>query len=238
MIYRLLLTEKLKMKRLPIVSVLFFSVIGLGFVVALQAYFWKEEVIQSNGIFIMAILNLFFPIVLLLGITILSSMITGIEDDAQTWKQILATTISKKSFYLSKIVFIYGILFIIAVLTFVCMSIIWSVLVGPATIVWELLFKQIFYPYLASLGVLSIQFLISICNRNQAIPLVIGIIGAISSTFLARSSLTFIHFMPWTYPSLATPLMDGATKWMLSGLLIGLIGMVLGAFIFSKKEIH
>lgn len=238
MIYRLLLTENLKVKRLPIISVLLFSVIGLSTVVTLQSYFWKEEVIESNGVFIMAVLNLFFPIILLLGITILSSMIVGIEDDAQTWKQILATNVSKKKFYLSKIIYIYGILFVISLLTFISMFIIWSVFAGPSTIVWELLFKQIFYPYFSSLGVLAIQFFISISNRNQAIPMIIGIIGAISGPFLARSSLAFIHFIPWTYPSLATPLMDEATNWMLSGLAMGIIGMIFGSFLFSKKEVN
>lgn len=238
MMYRLLLTEALKLKRLPIAFVLLLSVIGLSIVVALQSYFWKEEVMNSNGIFIMAVLNLFFPIVLLLGITILSSMIVGLEDDARNWKQLLTTKISKTKLYWSKIILIYGILFIMSLLIFVCMFIIWSVFVGPSKIVWELLFKQIFYPYFASFGVLSIQFFISIFNRNQVLPLVIGVIGAISGSFLARSSLPFMHFAPWTYPSLATPLMNEATKWAISGLLIGVVGMIFGAFLFSKKEVN
>ncbi|WP_068983399.1 ABC transporter permease [Lysinibacillus xylanilyticus] len=238
MMLRLLLADWQKLKKIPVLGTILIGIIGLCGVVSVQSYFWSDKVSESKGIFIIAILNLFLHFTLMVIATLLPSIIAGNEHDSNNWKKIFSLPISKIQIFFSKAILVISLLAITSLLIVLGSIVIWSTFVGFDQIIWTLLLKQIAFSFLASLPTIAIQLWLSLSIKNQAVPILIGIIGAVSSLFLARSSSTMINFLPWSYPPLSTPLLPNSIDWVWKGLLVGLLIFILGAVKFSKQETH
>lgn len=238
MMLRLLSADWLKLKKIPVLGTILIGSIGLSVVLAVQSYFWGDKISESKGIFIVAILNLFLHFTLMVISTLLSSIIAGNEHDSNSWKKIFSLPISRIYIFFSKTILVISLLAITSLLILLGSIIIWSIFAGFNQIIWTLLLKQITFSFLASLPTIAIQIWLSLCIRNQAVPILIGIIGAVSSLFLARSSSILLNFLPWSYSPLSTPLLPHSIDWVWKGLLVGLLVLVLGAVRFSKQETH
>ncbi|MFJ7932660.1 ABC transporter permease [Peribacillus sp. NPDC096448] len=238
MMLRLLLADWLKLKKIPVLGTIVIGSIGLSVVVAVQSYFWSDKISESKGIFIVAILNLFLHFTLMVISTLLSSIIAGNEHDSNSWKKIFALPISKIQIFFSKTILVIFLLAITSLLILLGSIVIWSAFAGFNQIIWTLLLKQIAFSFLASLPTIAIQLWLSLSIKNQAIPILIGIIGAVSSLFLARSSSIMVNFLPWSYSPLSTPLLAHSIDWVWKGLFVGVLFLILGAIKFSKQETH
>ncbi|MDH4424001.1 MULTISPECIES: ABC transporter permease [Bacillus] len=238
MISHLLLADWLKLKKIPVLGTILIGSMGLSIVVSVQSYFWSDKVSESKGIFIVAILNLFLHFTLMVIATLLSSIIAGNEHDSNSWKKIFSLPISKIQIFFSKTILVISLLAITSLLILLGSILIWSAFAGFDQIIWTLLLKQIAFSFLASLPTIAIQLWLSLSIKNQAIPILIGVIGAVLSLFLARSSSVMLNFLPWSYPPLSTPLLPYSINWVWKGLLLGVLIFILGAVKFSKQEAH
>ncbi|SMP01507.1 hypothetical protein SAMN06265361_101255 [Laceyella tengchongensis] len=201
-------------------------------------YITRIEMLQSYGwMGLMAWANYFWPITLILGITILSSMFSGMEHDAKAWKLIFSLPVARHYSYISKFIIILACLLITLSLTFVGLILIGNLFALGET-QWSLVAQQIFYPFFSAFPVISLQLWLAMTIRNQAIPLTSGIIGAMLSLFLAYSPSQILHYLPWAYVALASPVNKvGFEQWTWIGIFLGSIIFFVGGLHFSKREL-
>jgi hypothetical protein len=181
----------------------------------------------------------FFPVCLILGITLLAAMIANIEHDSHAWKFLFALPISKTKLFLSKLIWIHLIILTAVLLTAIGLILL-GILIGLGDPVrWDLVFQEMIYPYLAAFPVLSIQFGLSMSMKNQSLPIIIGSLGAMTSLFVAYNSSGLLPYLfPWAYVPLASPLLEGNyTQWPIIGVNIGIILFVLITTYITKRDI-
>ncbi|OYD08105.1 ATP-binding cassette domain-containing protein [Paludifilum halophilum] len=98
---------------------------------------------------------------------------------------------------------------------------------------------KMFYPFFASMPIMALQLWLSMVIRNQAIPLTIGIIGAMVSLFLGYSPSSLLQLLPWAYVPLSSPVNEGDyAQWPLAGMGLGLVLFLAGGLHFSKHELQ
>lgn len=225
--------EGLKLKRLCRLIPFLQGAILLS-MTALEWYLYFRQ--GPGGVYAgFAVMYLFLSFVFLLGITLLASMMAGTEHETRAWKQLLAMPVPKGSIYLAKFLWIFLLQLGTVVITIVGMSVIW-VLYTSDPIPWKIMILQPLFVCLSSVPMIAIQLWLSTVFANQALPLALGIFGSVSSLFLARSSSPLIHLLPWSYPALSSPLIPGHMQWIGISLGAGLMLLLLGMLLFSRRE--
>jgi|GEM_PF-291535 len=206
---------------------------------------WETLLLQLN----MALL-FFYP----LGVTLICSHLANIEHQANSWKILLALPVKKEYTYYGKLIIAIGYSLITAFLLYVGVSFL-GVSLGLSDnqeTPWLLIFKQVFYPIIAAFSIISFQLCLSIFIRNQAFPIMIGVITSIFTYSLLIFPLTISEWLIWTYPTMASPLkpifadggFDGVevtshTEWyILLSLLVGAILSYLSAKRFSNQDVN
>ncbi|SDX28938.1 hypothetical protein SAMN05444487_11383 [Marininema mesophilum] len=233
----LLLSDARKIKGTWIPWLLLVAPIGFSLLQVVN-YMTRPEILKPLGwVGLMAQANYFWPVVLILGFAIATSMVAGMEHDASSWKVIFSLPINKFSTYVSKFF-----LLLIYIIGFVFLTLIGLLLVGLlfslGPIKWSLVLEQLFYPCLAGIPVLALQLWISMIFHNQALSITVGIIGAMLCLFLAYSSVKLFNILPWAYIPLASPLNKGEyMQWPLFGVIIGVFLLIIGGIHFSKREL-
>lgn len=225
--------EGLKLKRLCRLIPFLQGAILLS-MTALEWYLYFRQ--GPGGVYAgFAVMYLFLSFVFLLGITLLASMMAGTEHETRAWKQLLAMPVPKGSIYLAKFLWIFLLQLGTVVITIVGMSVIWMLYTSDP-IPWKIMILQPLFVCLSSVPMIAIQLWLSTVFANQALPLALGIFGSVSSLFLARSSSPLIHLLPWSYPALSSPLIPGHMQWVGISLGVGLILLLLGTLLFSRRE--
>ncbi|GED15412.1 ABC transporter permease [Aneurinibacillus migulanus] len=235
MIFRLLLAEGMKLKRiclwLPLISAVILNV-----VTAVEWYLYFRQ--GPGGVYAgFSVMFLFLSFILLLSITLLTSIISSTEHDTGSWKQLCALPISRMYIYLSKTILVISLHFLTIVFILLGIVLLW-IFYTSKPIPWGFMIKQLIYCYLASLPVLAIQQWLSTQFQNQAIPIAFGVMGAMSSLFLARTESNVVHMLPWAYAPLSTPLLDEHMQWVYMGVISGIALIIAGALRFAKSEVH
>lgn len=242
MMLRILSADWIKMKRTWVV---WLTLLGPIFMIFAQSvnygvradfllkYGWEGE--NSLFFWIFALLSL----TLMLGSCILAAMMAGHEHDANAWKQIFALPVSRWQLFISKAIWLCTFVGISVILTILSMGI-FGVVVGLAQpIPWVNLTKLIVYPYLATIPVLAIQLGLSLNMKNQAVPIIIGVVGSILGPLFASDSYPYLHWIPLGYPSLASITHNPEAGLVaLYGGLVGIALILIGAIHFSWKEIR
>jgi lantibiotic transport system permease protein len=236
MIGKLLGSEFMKIKRKGIWFLTFLGPFG---VVAMQMvnYGVRKDYLltQSDDDWLYYVLNVssITPFALILGIVILTSFMASIENETNSWKQIVALPVSKLSIYLSKytvLVFLLlistTVLMIFTLLYGLCLNF------GGEIPVVELV-QYSFYPLIAALPVLGLQLWLSFVSQNQGIPITIGVIGVILS-FVA---VPLPDWLIWKWPSLMNqwdePLINVGL-----GLGVGAILYIVGMLDFKRRDVN
>lgn len=234
---RIMASEFLKIKRKMILFLVFLGPIG---VIGLEAvnfglrYEWLTGVYKDDlwGGLIGEVSMLSIPTILI-GLTILTSMIANIEHQTNTWKQLLALPISKSRVFTGKV------LLAVLLLLVAC-----SLLAGGTIILGLLLkfgsdiplihlIKICFFPCLASMPFIALQIWLAITIKNQALPLTIGIVGAIVSMY----GMNFPDWFPWKWPLLMN-------EWgkpiysVLAGLGLGILIYLISLVEFHRKDVQ
>ena len=235
MMFKVIKADLIKMKRKWI---WFLVVLGPLGVVLLQAanyglrydYLVKPGDDHWKGL--LENIQLFIPITLGLGFTIIASMTANVEHQQNAWKQLLALPISKKSVYTAKFIANGVLLFISCFLLVIMTCVLGIILKFGINIPYLQIIKMSFFPLLAGIPILGLQVWLSITFRNQALPLTIGILGAIFSMY----AILVPDWVIWKWPLLIGKHHD--SLWFVSmGLGVGLIIFLIGMLDFIKRDV-
>ncbi|MGM8216745.1 ABC transporter permease [Bacillaceae bacterium W0354] len=235
MMKNLLVTEFLKIKRK---GFWFLTVLGPFGVVALQMvnYGYRKEYLlrQSDNDWLYYVQNVsgFTPLAVVLGIVILTSFMASIENETNSWKQLIALPISKWSVYLSKFTVLIS-LFLLSSLLLTIFSLLYGLSLDLGDEIPYLpLIKNSFYPFLAAVPILALQLWVATISQNQAIPTTLGIIGFI----LTYSSYELPDWLIWKWPLLINEWNEPMINvWL--GLVVGMLLYVIGMFDFMRRDV-
>lgn len=187
--------------------------------------------------------------------------VNNIEFKADTWKTLFSLPISKFSVYSAKYFYAFFLIFLCLAL-FVLFTLGFGDFLGLikpdlkfseysiASLLSQLYFKF----FLASLGILSIQFLLSLLFSDFLKPMGIGFIGTISGNILAANDWKYAYLFPYSHPMMVlkaisqgkggkhpTPVpeitIEMFTKDTWVSLAVALVVFIAGYFIVLKKSV-
>ncbi|MFQ3546380.1 ABC transporter permease [Halobacillus rhizosphaerae] len=181
--------------------------------------------------FLIQNINLFVPLALILGMTILASQLASLEHKQSSWKQLLSLPVRRRDVFVAKFL-VAGMMLAVSCVLLWIGSLALGLGLGFS---WEsaplvALLKNSFYPLFAGLPVLAIQNWLSIVVKNQAGPLSIGIFGAV---FSVAGKLPDWVFWKWT---LMTP-GENHLPFVGLGILAGLLIIGVGVMDFRRRDI-
>ncbi|MFP3719151.1 ABC transporter permease [Niallia circulans] len=235
MIGKLLRADFLKIKRKGFWFLTFLGPFG---VVALQMVNYgvrKDYLLKQSeddwGYYLLNVSS-FTPLALALGIVILTSFMASIENETNSWKQLISLPVSKMNVYLSKFTVLAFFLFLSSVLLMV-FTIAFGVFLdlGEQTPFVEIV-KYSFYPYFAALPILALQLWIATVSQNQGIPITIGILGVI----FVYSAMVLPDWMIWKWPSLTNEWNEPMIN-VLLGIGVGVLLYIAGMIDFTRRDV-
>ncbi|MFC9711390.1 ABC transporter permease [Paenibacillus sp. NPDC056933] len=234
---RALSSDWLKIRGKGIWFLVFLAPIGLTAMQALNFGLRLDYLKQQYGDNLWGgLLNnviVFVPLALMLGATILSSMIANVEHEQGSWKQLLALPIPRTAVYLAKFMLACILLIVSSLLLTVGMVGLGLVLGFDASeIPWTDTIRVGLLPLAGALPVLSLELWLTMVTKNQALPVTLGIILAVMGMF----ALSISPYFPLAWAQMAW---NGPHPWMYAGMGIGmgLLIMLLGMIHFSRKDV-
>ena len=231
---RILAAERLKMKRtwLPVLVLFGPTGILLSMMVdfGLRRDFLLQQPLDSWSILVKEVSAL-LPLTLLLGSTLLASLMVGAEHQASSWKHLLTLPLSRFRIYLGKGIQMTGWLLMAGILMVPVFAFLWIWFEMGKEVPWGSFLKGGLYPVLAVLPVAMLQLWLSVVIRNQALPVFIGVVGPLFNKLLPA-------WMPWAYPGNSIPVQiawedNNPAVWVPAGVGVGILLLILGALHFS-----
>lgn len=205
-----------------------------------------------------AILSIMGSLLLPMFVVFIAYSVNSIEHKADTWKNLFSLPISRLSVYAAK--YFYA-LFLI----FMCLALFVLFTIGFGNLLSlvkpELRFdnyhmegtlgKLYFKLFLSSLGILSIQFLLSLLWSDFLKPMGVGFLATIIGVITASKGWEYCYLYPYSHPMLALKLMphntnrdeapqiviDIFTKDIFVGISISVLVFIGGYFIVLKKSV-
>lgn len=230
---RLLQTEWFKLRK-PGLLIPFAAAVMLTAMTGGLWYFNYRE--GPGGAFsIFAVQFFFLSITMMLSITIISSIAASVEHESGGWKHLCALPVSRIKIWASKFLIVYTLAALETALVIAGTVLLWKLAV-PDAIPWDIVVRQPVYCLLSAAGFTAIQVWLSTVFSNQSIAIGAGVSGAVAGFFLARSQLEATHYLPWAYPTLATPLIPGHLTWIVLGAAIAVVVLATGALHFKRIE--
>lgn len=188
--------------------------------------------------------------------------VNSIEHKADTWKTLFTLPISKWSVYAAK--YFYAMF-----LVFLCMFCFYVFLLGTGNLLGLLKPELHFYDFhieiylaqvycklfLVSLGILSLQFLMSLLWSDFIKPMGIGFVCTVASLIAVNAAhWEYAYFIPYAHPALAMSglnnnskmvhnhgtiqmSIDIFTKEVYVSLIVAAVVFILGFFIVQKKSV-
>jgi hypothetical protein len=205
-----------------------------------------------------AILAIMGSLLLPMFVIFIAYSVNSIEHKADTWKSLFSLPISRLSVYAAK--YLYA-LFLI----FLCLALFVLFTIGFGNLLSlvkpelrfdnyhmeDVLAKLYFKLFLSSLGILSIQFLLSLLWSDFLKPMGIGFVATIIGVISASKDWEYCYLFPYAHPMLALKLMphnagkgetpqiviDLFTKDILVGITVSALVFIGGYFIILKKSV-
>ncbi|WP_158828809.1 ABC transporter permease [Mucilaginibacter lacusdianchii] len=181
--------------------------------------------------------------------------VNSIEHKADTWKMLFTLPISKWAIYSAK--FVYT-----AFLVLMCMMLFATFTIGWANLLAAMkpelkfgafhmekeLYLLYFKLFLASLGIVSLQFLLSLLWKDFLKPMGIGFVGTIAGVILSGTvKWEYAYLIPFSQPLLAIMGtgkphqakvgVDLLTKEVSASLIIAIAIFIIGYFIVQRKSV-
>lgn len=175
----------------------------------------------------------FVPLSLFLGATLISSLISGIEHQLSSWKQLLALPISKTAVFGAKYALSVILLAAACLLLSLATAGLGLALGFPAELPYKDLATLGFWPFVASLPLLALQLWLSLTLRNQSLPVFLGIAMALGSLFSGNLG----EYFPLNWPSLALEKADPGI-YLGAGAALGLFIMLLALLHLNRKDVE
>jgi hypothetical protein len=171
--------------------------------------------IQFAGVILGSMGSLILPML----IVFIAYSVNSIEHKADTWKTLFSLPISKFSVYAAKylyaffLVFLCLTLFVLFTLGFgYLLSVLKPGLKFSEYSITGLLTRVYFKLFLSALGILSIQFLLSLLFRDFLKPMGIGFVATITGVILASNNWKYDYLFPYSHPMLAIKSMEEGVK--------------------------
>lgn len=236
MLAQLMAVERLKIRRKAIWSLAVAGPIGLVLLMAVNftlRYEYLTGIYASDlwGGMLDDLHKLSVPVILM-GMTIVPSMIAGIEHATNAWKQTLALPVSRTSVYTAKFLLLVLLMLVCSMLLCIGTVILGLSLSFGTDIPYGELIRFTFFPTLAALPIGAFQLWLSVTLANQAVPLTIGIIGTVASPF----SLRMADLVPYKWPYLANQWNEPFAS-VAFGVLCALLLVAAGCFHFARKDV-
>ncbi len=187
-------------------------------------YSKSEQLSHTPGMmlwfeFAAPILAIMGSLILPMLIVFIAYSVNNIEHKAETWKTLFSLPISKLSVYAAK--YFYALF-----LVFLCLALFIVFTLGFGNLLGTLkpelkfadfqvagiLFQIYFKLFLSSLGILSIQFLLSLLFRDFLKPMGVGFICTITGDILAGNGWKYAYLFPYSHPMLAIASLEKSTK--------------------------
>jgi hypothetical protein len=236
----------------------------LCFLIFLGVLNKSEQFLHQAGMFVwlafsFIMLAIMGSLLLPMLIVFIGYSVNSIEHKADTWKSLFSLPISKFSVYTAKYLYALFLIFLCLAL-FVLFTVGFGNLLGilkPELKFGEynilgFLSKIYFKLFLSSLGILSIQFLLSLLFRDFLKPMGIGFICTITGVILAGHGWEYAYLFPYSHPMLTiaslpnhhskgggmAPLtVDFLTKDIVVSIVVAAVVFIAGYFIVLKKSV-
>ncbi|WP_419890882.1 ABC transporter permease [Paenibacillus xylanexedens] len=234
---RALSSDWLKIRGKGIWFLVFLAPLGLTAMQALnfglRLDYLKEQYADNLWGGLLSNVVVFVPLSLMLGATILSSMIANVEHEQGSWKQLLAMPISRPAVYLAKFL-LACVLLVISCLLLTAGIVGLGLILGfhASEIPWMQAIKLGLLPLAGALPVLSLELWLTMVNKNQALPVTLGIVLAITGMFALSISPNF----PLAWAQMAW---NGPNSYLYAGMGagLGILILLLGMVHFSRKDV-
>ncbi|WP_265939472.1 ABC transporter permease [Bacillus thuringiensis] len=229
----LLASECLKLKRKWIWFLIVIAPIG---VIILQSinfhlrYDFLTEKYKSNlwGGLLSNIQSLSLPAILL-GITIITSILAHLEHSSTSWKHLLILPIEKRKIFVTKFILSFSLLLLSCLILFIGSVFLGINLKFGNSIPWLEVIKISFFPYISSLPIFALQLWLSIVYKNQGITLMVGVLG----TVVAMFSNSLPDWILWKFPSIASQ----SNTVIICGIIVGMLLLFIATFDFVKRDV-
>lgn len=175
--------------------------------------------------------------------------VNNIEHKNDTWKTLFAQPLNKLSIYTAK--YLYAVLLI-----FICLALFLLLTYGFGHLLhlmdsrfrfneyspWESLSRIYLRLFLASLGILSLQFFISLVWADFLKPMGLGFIALIAGLIAASKGWEYAYTIPYSHPVMALSMKKPGpvvifTQEIYWSLSYALVFFVIGYFIVARKRI-
>jgi len=216
-----------------------------------------EKVIRMNyppnalwGVYSGTALGIMGMLILPFYVIFMAFSVNNIEHKNDTWKTLFAQPLNKFSIYAAKYIYavllIFLSLFLFSVLTLAfgnLLHLLNSKLRFNEFSAVEMLSKLYLKLFLSSLGILSVQFIISLIWGDFLKPMGIGFIGVIMGIIVASKGWEYAYFIPYSHPTLILMTVKGKdaqelfTREIYSSLIYAAVFFIIGYFIVAKKSV-
>jgi len=203
------------------------AIVGL---IAILTFFQSSKVAHTPGMMLwlgyVGIVSGFMGNLLLpFYIIFIAYSVNNIEHKADTWKTLFTLPISKWSVYAAK--YFYAMF-----LVFLCLFLFYALLIGTGDLLGMLKPSELHFSdyniaaylgeiylklFLASLGILSIQFLMSLVWADFLKPMGIGLLGIIAEIVANVSKWEYVYLIPYAHPFLVLTNLREATRSTITG---------------------
>ncbi|MDO7906758.1 ABC transporter permease [Paenibacillus sp. JX-17] len=236
MMARSIAADLLKIRRKGLWFLVFLAPLGLTAMQALNfglRYDYLTKVYADDlwGGLIDNVAN-FVPLALIMGATLLSSMIANVEHMTGAWKQLLALPVSRAAVFAAKLAVVIGLLAVSCLLlsaATACLGIILSFGEGMPVLA---LLKLGLYPLAAALPVVALECWVCVVYRNQALPVTMGLTLAIGSLAVAG----YTKWIPLAWPVVAWRDPEG-WKFAAAGAALALVVYACGQLHFNRRDV-
>jgi hypothetical protein len=220
-------------------------------IVALSA---KMQWFRFSGTFLGVMGSLILPILIIFQ----TFSVNNIEHGAEMWKSLFSLPIPKWSIYSAKYLYV-------VFLNALCLSLFASFIIISGLLlnvlnpelkfnqfdISGILFKLHLKLFLASLGILSIQFLFGLLWADFLKPMGIGFVLTVFGIITANLGWEYAYTIPYTHPMLALQSMmiqvlnnknellefDLFSKEIYVSLIVAVLTFILGYFVIQKRSI-
>ncbi|MBB6634061.1 ABC transporter permease [Cohnella thailandensis] len=175
----------------------------------------------------------FVSMSVLLGCTLVSSLLANVEHGTSSWKQLLALPISRSSVFAAKFA-LSALLMAFSCVLLAIGTVVFGLSFGfplSSMPLWDIV-RLSFFPYLGAMPFLA--FLLSMCimMRNQAMLITIGVTITIVSLF----STSAPEWLPLNWPLFAY-LSDKPFWFAAAGIVTGAAVALMGMIRFERKDV-
>jgi len=192
-----------------LLPVILCSIVCLGFFVMADK-FEKMDGKAIWGLFSGAVLSFMGNLLLPLLVIFLANSVNSLEHKADTWKTLFSLPVSKWTIYAAKYFYVFLLLFV-SILLFALFTIGYGNLLGGIAPNLKfhdyqmkgLLLASYFKLFLSCLGILSIQFLLSLIWSDFLKPMGIGFLLFIIGSVINSISWHYAFLMPYSQPAIS-----------------------------------